>query len=259
MILFLSKLLPALLFPVGFVVLLCLIATWMAFRRGAWGLAVLSFLAAAILYTAASPLMANRLLLNLELENPPSLTYPKVSAIVLLGGSMLPMIAPRIRPETGDAGDRVIQAGRLWKQRRAPKLVVTGGYIPFMTQADGTEADQYALLLTELFDVPDSALVRVGGSRTTLEDAELSARTFDSLGLKKEILLVTSAAHMPRAAALFRKRGFIVHPAPTDFNAMQHGIFMPFRLLPNAEALQQTCQALHEYVGTWVHQRTGRL
>jgi len=259
MLLFLSKLIPALLFPVGFVVVLCLLAVWLAARRGAWVPALVSFLAAVVLYTASCPVVSNRLLLGLELQNRPTLVYPKAPAIVLLGGSMLPVIAPRILPETGNAGDRVIHAGRLWRQKRAPKMVVTGGYIPFMTHAVGSEADLYASLLTELFDVPDSSILRVGGSYTTQDDADLTTRLFDSTGLKKEILLVTSASHMPRAAALFRKHGFIVHPAPTDFNGTENDAFLYFKLLPSADALEQTCTALHEYLGLWTYKMLGRI
>jgi uncharacterized SAM-binding protein YcdF (DUF218 family) len=259
MLLFISKLLPALLFPVGFVMVLCLIATWLAFRRGAWLPALVILLAFVVLGAAASPWVANRLTLGLERQNPPSLSYPKVAAIVLLGGSMLPPGPPRLYPETGGAGDRIMHAARLWRQKRAPKLVVTGGYIRFLVSASGTEADQYASLLTELFDVPDSSILRVGGSRTTQEDASLSAQAFDSLGIKKEILLVTSASHMPRAAALFRKHGFTVHPAPTDFDATQDQTFKMFQVLPSGGALSQTYAALHEYVGTWAYKMLGRI
>jgi uncharacterized SAM-binding protein YcdF (DUF218 family) len=259
MLLFLSKLLPALLFPLGFVILLCLAATWLAARRRAWLPACLTFLAALVLYAASTPLVSNGLLLRLELQNPPSLTYPKSTAIVVLGGGLMTLMPPRIRPETGIAGDRLLQAARLWRQKSAPRLVVTGGYVPFMTEAPGTEADLYASLLMELFDVPDSSILRVGGSRTTQEDASLTARLFDSTGMHKDVLLVTSASHMPRAAALFRKHGFTVTPAPTDFNATENDIFLSFRLLPSAESLAQTTVALREYVGFWAYRLLGRI
>jgi uncharacterized SAM-binding protein YcdF (DUF218 family) len=259
MFLFLSKLLPALLFPVGLVLLFCLFATWLAVRRGAWAPACVSFLAFLLLATAASPWVSNRLMLGLEIQNRPALAYPKSSAIVLLGGSMMPMTAPRVYPETSARGDRVMQAARLWRQGLAPRIIVTGGYISFLSSAPGTEADLYASLLNELFDVPDSSMLRVGGSRTTEEDASLSARLFDSTGMKKDILLVTSASHMTRAAALFRKHGFTVRPAPTDFNASENQNLKAFQLLPSEVALVHTCDALHEYLGLWVYKMLGRI
>jgi uncharacterized SAM-binding protein YcdF (DUF218 family) len=259
MLLVLSKLLPALLFPLGLAILLCLFATWLALRRRAWMPAGVAFLAGATLYAAASPLVSNKLLLRLELQNRPVLVYPKAAAIVLLGGSMVAVTPPRVLAETAPAGDRVIHAARLWRQKRAPRLVVTGGYIPFLTTMDGSEADLYAAFLTEMFDVPDGSILRVGDSRTTQEDATLSARLFDSTGMKKEILLVTSASHMPRASALFRKNGFMVHPAPTDFNGTENMPFLWFHLLPSADALAQTTLALREYVGMWAYRALGRV
>jgi uncharacterized SAM-binding protein YcdF (DUF218 family) len=99
----------------------------------------------------------------------------------------------------------------------------------------------------------------VGQSRTTHEDALYTAALFESAGLEKDILLVTSATHMPRAAALFRKAGFEVHPAPTDYQADESASFKVIRLFPNGAAMFKTYAALNEYVGTFVYRMTGRL
>lgn len=259
MLLVLSKLLPALFFPLGLTILLCLLATWLAARRGAWIAAGTAFLAAAVLYAASCPRVANRLTLGLELENRPVAEAGRAAAIVVLGGGMEPLTLPRIHPETDWGGDRVLHAARLWRQGRAPKVVATGGYAPFLRGADGSEAEVYAKFLIEMFDVPDSSILRVSGSLTTQDDAVMSARLFDSLGLEKDILLVTSATHMRRAAALFRKNGFSVLPAPTDFNGIEGEPFWMFRLLPSTEALAQTNVALREYVGMWVYGMLGRI
>jgi uncharacterized SAM-binding protein YcdF (DUF218 family) len=259
MILALSKVLPALIFPAGLAILLCLCAAWLALRKGARAAGALSLLAALVLYIAASPLVSNRLMRTLERQNPPPTEYPQAAAIVLLGGGMAPQLPPRVHPETNGAGDRVIHAARLWKRGLAPVLVATGGYIAFVTDAPGTEADQYARLLNEVFDVPDSVLLRVGRSRTTHEDALFTAEEFEARGLKKDILLVTSAAHMPRAAALFRRQGFTVHAAPTDFNASEGKAFKAFRLLPSGAAMMETYLALNEHVGSLVYRMLGRM
>jgi uncharacterized SAM-binding protein YcdF (DUF218 family) len=259
MFLFLSKLLPALLFPVGLTILLCLWVAWRSFRNGAALTGILALLAASVLYTASLPLVSNRLMVRLEQNIRPLPNYPQATAIVLLGGGMIPPGPPRIHPETNFAGDRVIHAARLWRRQYAPRIVVTGGYIRYLTTAEDSDAGQYAALLTELFDVPDSALLRVPGSLTTVEDAALTADLFDSTGLKKEILLVTSASHMPRAAALFRKRGFTVTEAPTDFQGTIDRRHAMFDFIPSAVFLAQTSAALHEYLGTAVNKVLGRV
>jgi uncharacterized SAM-binding protein YcdF (DUF218 family) len=247
------------LFPAGLAVLLCLLTAWFAFRKGARAAGLTALFAGTVLYASASPILADRLVRCLEQRFPPRTDFPKATAIVLLGGGMAPMLPPRVEVETNAAGDRPLQAARLWKRGLAPIIVATGGYIGFMTDAPGSEADLYARLLTELAGIPDSVILRVGQSRTTHEDALFTAALFESTGLEKDILLITSATHMPRAAALFRKAGFVVHPAPTDYQADESTSFKIIRLFPNGAAMFRTYVALNEYVGTFVYRMTGRL
>jgi uncharacterized SAM-binding protein YcdF (DUF218 family) len=259
MLLFLSKVIPAFLFPVGLTILFCVAAAWLAFRAKARAAGFASLAAAALLYTAASPIVSNRLLLSLERKVPPPESYAPAAAIVLLGGGMAPILPEHRFPETNASGDRVLHAARLWKAGLAPVVVATGGYITMLTDAPGTEADLYARLLIDLFGLPDSAVVRMGQSRTTYEDAVLTEKLFAERGLKKDILLVTTASHMPRAAALFRKQGFAVHIAPADFRGDSDPAFKLYRLLPSASSLGETTTALHEIIGTWAYRLMGRM
>ena len=50
-------------------------------------------------------------------------------------------------------------------------------------------------------------------SRDTADEAEIIAKMIG----REKFILVTSAAHMPRSMALFRKRGLQPIPAPADF------------------------------------------
>jgi uncharacterized SAM-binding protein YcdF (DUF218 family) len=259
MLLVLSKVIPAFLFPAGLVIVLCLLTAWLAFRKGARAAGFVALGAAVVLYAAASPLVSNGLMRGLERHYPPVAESPDAAAIVLLGGGMALMVDPRIYPETNAAGDRIIHAARLWQQGHAPLVVTTGGYIKFAVEVPGSEAELYARLLTELFGLPENATVRMGRSLTTHDDAVLTAELFDSLGIEKEILLVTSASHMPRAVGLFRKQGFIVHPAPTDYRGNLHSPFKAFSLLPSGHALSETTTALHEYLGLWAYRMLGRM
>ena len=59
-------------------------------------------------------------------------------------------------------------------------------------------------------------------------------------------LWVTSASHMVRASALFRKAGIHVIPAPTDFQIKGSDILLQF---PSASGLERSEAAFHEYLG----------
>ena len=259
MFLILSKLLPALLSPASLICILSLVTGILALRRKAKDTATLAFLSFFILYAAASPITKWILLRGLERQYTEPESYPQASAIVVLGGAMLPDYPPRRHPETNASGDRFLQAGRLWRENLAPQMVVTGGNISFLNGSERDDASLYAELLEELFDVPDSCLLRISKSQTTYEDAFYCARLFDSLGIKKEILLVTSAQHMPRSVGLFCKQGFKVIPAPTDYRVTDRFIFTPFQLIPSEAALSETVDALHEYIGWLVYRLMGRL
>lgn len=259
MSLILSKVLPTLFFPVGLACLLCLLTGVLALWRKAKSAAVLAFCAAALLYLSASPIVCHFLYRGLERNYPELESYPKVSAIVLLGGAMIAPELPRRHPATNASGDRLLQAMRVWKKGLAPVMVVTGGAIPFVSGYGGDEASLYAALLTELFNVPDSVILKVSTSQNTYEDAREAAKLFENRGLSKDILLVTSAAHMPRAVRLFRKQGFTVHPAPADFRSSVKPPLRWFSLLPAEWALSETSNALHEYVGLAAYALMGRL
>src|SRR5690606_1496605 len=63
------------------------------------------------------------------------------------------------------------------------------------------------------------------------------------------VLLVTSAFHMPRAAAQFRAAGITVDPFPVDFRFSSGSRTTALDFFPSVEALRQTHTALRELYG----------
>jgi uncharacterized SAM-binding protein YcdF (DUF218 family) len=74
----------------------------------------------------------------------------------------------------------------------------------------------------------------------------------------RHILLVTSATHMRRALALFRAQGFDVTAAPADHEIPRFEPYLP-RWLPTVDRLGRSTRAIHEWVGYWVYEVTGKL
>ena len=62
--------------------------------------------------------------------------------------------------------------------------------------------------------------------------------------------MVTSALHMPRAMAIFRKQGMEPIPAPTDYvvKVREGGVRLGM-FIPSAGALEKVGRAIHEYLG----------
>ena len=95
--------------------------------------------------------------------------------------------------------------------------------------------------------------IRMGVSRKDIilesksADTEDQARLVKPIVGKGRIVLVTSAVHMPRAMALFRKAGMEPVPAPVDY--LQNNSRGPRRYLPHAFWLAKSEAALNECLG----------
>jgi uncharacterized SAM-binding protein YcdF (DUF218 family) len=109
----------------------------------------------------------------------------------------------------GGGEDRIREAGRL--ARRYPRLQVV---------VTGVGERDYVLGVLGGDIAPDRVQVETQ-ARNTYENAVLSkATTRPSSG--ERWLLITSAAHMPRAIGVFHKQGFAVDPWPmSDLDAYQ--------------------------------------
>jgi uncharacterized SAM-binding protein YcdF (DUF218 family) len=86
-------------------------------------------------------------------------------------------------------------------------------------------------------------------------------------GIQK-VLLVTSAAHMPRSVALFEHEGIEVVPAPVDFTVTREGMnnlasagwqSTLISFLPNTSSLGLTTNVIKEYLGIWMYRLQGWL
>lgn len=78
------------------------------------------------------------------------------------------------------------------------------------------------------------------------KDTQEEAIASKKIVCDEPLILVTSASHMVRASALFRKAGIVVIPAPTDFQAKGNDELWQF---PNADGLGRSEAAFHEYLG----------
>ena len=156
----------------------------------------------------------------------------------------------------GRSGDRLFQALPLYYNGKVKRLIFTGGSgsIEFPEKREGIFVQKYLRAI----HFPDSALIVESKSRNTRENAVFTKIILDSLKLSGRYLLVTSAYHMPRAMAVFRKAGFTdVEPYITN---KVSGIrrFTPDHLLvPHAGAMAGLQTLLHEIFGFLVYKVKG--
>jgi uncharacterized SAM-binding protein YcdF (DUF218 family) len=102
--------------------------------------------------------------------------------------------------------------------------------------------------------VDPQRLLLESASRTTYENAVLSAQ-LPGVDKTQPWLLLTSAWHMPRSMATFRKAGWNVTPWPADYRA---GLETPWTQYSLAQGAEKWRTALHEILGLCVYRLSGR-
>ena len=263
MFIFLSKFLPLLLYPVGLVVILIIVAI-LARKKPAVQISCL-ILILLILFVFGNRWMALSLARSLEWRYLPPQETPQAEVIIVLAGGTQSAQFPRPITEINGAGDRIIYAAHLFHEGASEKILLSGGRIDWL--ARGAEpTDDMAEILTML-DIPLEALLYEPDSRNTYENAVKSYNLLEPMGIKR-IILVTSAAHMPRAVALFEHQGFEVIPAPTDFTVTEanwaqlaDGSFASkiLNLVPSVENISLSTSTMKEYFGVWIYRLRGWL
>ncbi len=256
----LDKLLATLIYPLNLAIYALLLLGYLQ-PQPIYGRLLLGI--GAMLWLASMPVVSDSLRGAWERRYPAerAADFPAADAIVVLGGGINPALPPRFPyADLGAAADRVWMAARLYHAGKAPRVIVSGGFIPW-AGPHGSEADAMAALLMDL-GVPDGVILREAASLNTRENAVnvASLLAAEAPPTPPAILLVTSALHLPRAAACFRATdlamAMTVVPVATDHEVTAAN-FHPLRFLPDAGALEGTTRFLRELVGLAVYRWRG--
>lgn len=157
-------------------------------------------------------------------------------AIVVLGGGGQRNYAPEFRGPMADPVllERLTLAAYLARRFSLPVAV------------SGRHDESVAMTETLIRNFAITPRWIEGNSRDTFENAQLSARMLFPAGVKR-IVLVTSSAHEWRAVQEFKGAGFEVLPAPVGVSVRREHVIFDF--LPNAAALQSSYSAVYELIG----------
>lgn len=240
-----SKLVAAAVSPLGTALVcacLALLLAWAKRQRLAVlvGVAALSWL-----WLWSTPVASLWLRAQLESSYPPVpvAQLPSAPVAVVLGGAVAAPWGARSVPDLGAAADRVWHAARIHHAGKAPLLLLSGG----AHEGGASEAQAMQLFLAAL-GVPASALLLEGQSRTTQQNAALTADVLKQRGVTR-VLLVTSALHMPRALASFEALGLQVVPAAVDHETIGPPPMWPW--LPDTGSLDGSGRAFKELLAGW--------
>jgi uncharacterized SAM-binding protein YcdF (DUF218 family) len=177
----------------------------------------------------------------------------RADAVVMLGGMIDANTLRGGRPEFHDAVDRLSASLEILYQKKADYLLISGGS-GLMLQGGLREGEVLRAFLVKQGMSPDKILAD-SLSRNTHENAIESSKIIAARKFKR-VILVTSAFHMPRSVACFRKVGQEVVPYPVDFKAADHSSF-PESFFPSAQGIGDFSTAVREIVGLLAYKVKG--
>ena len=256
MYIYLSKILPLLVLPIGIVFELLVIAfvlLWWRKRKSAMFFIVTAM---TVLWLSSTPIVANTVLGKLERQFPafPLSAIPESKCLVVLGGALEPVRPPRVDVNLLDSVDRISKTASLYRAGKAKTVIISGGNQPWAPNMK-TEAAATRTLLVE-WGVANEDIIVEESSRNTYENA------FNSMVLLREAgcrmpLLVTSAAHMPRAVASFERMSVDVFAVSVDVRAVKLMRMTVMDFVPDIGALNMTTNAMREWVGKKIYEFRG--
>lgn len=205
----------------------------------------LIYFSIALLYIVSTPIFSNVFFKIVEGDSyrKPIMSIEQADAIVVLSGMLsLHEMDGKEYIEWGDP-DRFFGGIALMKAGKATNLIFTGAEMPWRksSRTEGNVLTDYATK----YGIPYDHIF-VSGLVTNTADEAIAVK---KMSLGNQIILVTSAFHMPRAQRLFEKEGLEVVTYPVDFKSLSNDSITVMDYLPNGQSLAKTELGFRELMG----------
>lgn len=175
---------------------------------------------------------------------------------LVLTGVTSPSAEPRDRVYFGKGADRVTHAVQLYKLGLVKKILVSGGSGRLLDIGESEAEDVREAML--LMGVPIEHITVETNSRNTHESALEVKKIFESEEVKaSDCLLITSAFHMRRSIACFRKVKLDMDTFTTDFYTYKRTFTPDVWLVPRVEAMFVWQRLIKEWVGFVAYKLAG--
>jgi len=192
------------------------------------------------------PIVSKNLIYYLEkdykLQKPSEIN--SADAIVVLSGMVNSVkIDQNIHYEFSGSVDRILAGIKLYKSKRSPSLILTRGKVPWSV---GIPEGEYLKDFAISFGIPEESILLTSEVQNTDQEAK-AVKDILPKG-KENIILVTSAFHMPRAIKVFNAAGLNPIPFAVDFKVSAEKVAV-MRFLPSAVSFRQTSFFVREMIG----------
>ena len=236
---YLHKILPLIFSPLIMIIVLIIFGLITSSKK-------ISLIGVIILIVCSLPIVSGKLVAYLEsdyqLSKPSNIT--SADAIVVLSG-MIRTINSKdgLDYEFGEASDRIFAGINLFKEKKAPKLILTRGKLPWSV---GIPEGEYLKEIVITNGISENNILLTENVENTDQEAKAIKKLLSAD--EPRVILVTSAFHMPRAQLVFEAAGINVVPFPVDFQkGLSKITFMSF--MPSANALSGTSFFVREMIG----------
>ena len=236
---YLHKILPLLVSPLSIVLIIILIGTFFKSKK-------ISLLGLLILIFCSVPIISNKLIFYLEkdysLQSVKDVT--KADAIVVLSGMISTINSKeKLSYEFNDSIDRILSGIDLFKEDKASFLILTNGKMPWSV---GIPEGEYLKDFSIKYGIPEDRILLTDNVQNTDQEA-ISVKKLLKTN-EDNIILVTSAFHMPRAKKVFEAANIKVIPFAVDFKTPIKKITI-IDFIPSANSLKDTSHFFREMIG----------
>lgn len=168
-------------------------------------------------------------------------------AVVLSGASVYDSFSQRL--QFNESAERITEPLVLYKKKIVKKLIISGGsaqiFPPYQKEA------YYIRKFWLEMGVDEKDIIIETESRNTSENAKFVKAIIDQNPEIKNILLITSALHMPRSKYIFKQYGIHCDYYAVDFLVLRKDerINIGDFIIPSAKALILWENIIHEWIG----------
>jgi uncharacterized SAM-binding protein YcdF (DUF218 family) len=182
-----------------------------------------------------------------------SLKKPYQWCIILGGGMMRSGEGYR----TGETADRFVQPLLLYKKGLVKKLLITGGNVNIKgLKIDDTQESKKVKEVLIAMGVAEKDIYLEENARNTHENATYTKKMLVPY-LAEEMVLVTSAMHMPRAKACYIKEGIKVVVYPADIKKKDTPSGILDLVIPQERNLSKFAELIREMTGFVIYKVVG--
>ena len=235
---YINKILPIIVSPLGLIIILLFFGV---FRKRM----LPSMIGLIILIILSLPIVSGQLIKLLEQNYMPTTPseIARADTVVVLSG-MVTLIEKNdgIHYEFSEAVDRIFAGINLLKIGKAQKIILTRGKLPWSV---GVPEGEFLAEFIQSQGINPNRILLSEIVQNTNDEAKAISRM---LPKNSEVILVTSAFHMPRAVKVFQNQNLKVIPYAVDFRSSVKEINI-IDFLPQASAFKDSNFYFREIIG----------